>query len=1042
MSVPFVRVQSNCSPRRGAPGTGRRRLAVVAVLALLAALGLAAPAQASVDGAPTGEVEAAVDDPTITTPAGETGGLRVTGWVNDPDRGDAQTQLSVSVDGAEPIAVGGPVGDSVEFEIAIPLGTGDHEVCVTAVNIGLGEDVDLGCVVGSVLAQAPVPFYAGMDAWPVELRDGVPIAPSPSPPIVAVGCLDAGEWGVEVTGWQAAFALEGADGHRVRSQAVPGDVWDDGGGLCAFFEWTLDRDLHPDVTYTVTVQTWFDGADPSAWSEGYPFIAYTTPEQRLNQDYASGDLSVDDYARYAVYRWFDAAQVPEEYRVPDGTETPDLSVQLAEVFGLLDDLNPAVASELRAFFSPDGVDHGNAVPLTAEEAQAGVDAFYAAADGESLVPAQPDTSAVATKISTPSRAAGLQSEAAADLSTLTRIAESTVPDAGGALVYADCDDENPWVVPPTLSSSLAVLPCRLVTPLATFHYTTSDRSAVHGVQADDALDLRLRGQADGRGPDSVPDEIDAIAAAYVQAFDTYRGLGYATPARADVAVGKFEAGLSLPVIDTIFVTRKETNVDSVYTMRHELFHQFQYSYVSLGSLIGDMTGKQNSTTGWWLEATAEWGAHQAEAHTWGTEAASTWFRDARQRYDRNLFAHLGDPAQALTTFHAALSGPGPQPQYGSFLFAEYLEQLYGADVILETWKAQIPHNLRAIDAIDYVLENDHATTLADVVLAYQRANETINTPEFAGNLTYADPDRSNWANVRLDATGGRPGHSTVNLLPGAMPVHGVGSIEAGGAFYLDLNDAYYTAPDYALLDPAGVTFTVAIDAVDGQVDDLVATVVYFDDYPSTCYPFDTRGLSTSPGHAEQTVTLSPSCPMATLIVSNPQAQNTYDGLFPWEIDHGEVGFTYVITARPTSTTTVTEYRGSGIIHQRVNFGADLRRSLGSADGSASFSINLGQSVSQGRRAFTLNVFSHDASARGADTVLINGTPVELDLHRAASAVDGRFSLLYGDTWGAYALSWYLLPDELLHDGLNSFVVPVNDPLYIVGAYVASSDPAT
>ncbi len=335
----------------------------------------------------------------------------------------------MAVDEGVPERVPGPSGDEDAFEIRLPLLPGDHSVCVTAVNIGSGQDVDLGCVVGTVLPQAPPPQEAGPDWWVTDWREGVPIADSETPPLYAVACVEASEWGEEVTGWLGVFALVGEDGDRVQSPSLPvEETWIEGGGesqLCGLFLWDASRSLHPNVTYTITVQMWFDGANPSAWFEGDSFIAYTSPEERLRSDFASGVLSADDYARYTVYRWFDPALVPEHYQVPEGTQTPDLSATVTDAFAVLDDLDPAVASELRTFFSTDGQDPGDLVPFTEEEAWGAISDFYDAADdmhlGGQIAPAGLVEAPSATT--------------AASVASALRIASDARP-AGGAVQLA------------------------------------------------------------------------------------------------------------------------------------------------------------------------------------------------------------------------------------------------------------------------------------------------------------------------------------------------------------------------------------------------------------------------------------------------------------------------------------------------------------------------------------------------------------------------------------------------------------------------------
>ena len=97
-------------------------------------------------GSPRGQFESV---------AGVLGGVRVRGWALDPDT-SASTYVWVSVAGA-----GGPVLAGVErpdvaavypaygsahgFDAVIPAAAGTRQVCVTAVDVGSGSNVSLGC---------------------------------------------------------------------------------------------------------------------------------------------------------------------------------------------------------------------------------------------------------------------------------------------------------------------------------------------------------------------------------------------------------------------------------------------------------------------------------------------------------------------------------------------------------------------------------------------------------------------------------------------------------------------------------------------------------------------------------------------------------------------------------------------------------------------------------------------------------------------------------------------------------------------------------
>ena len=82
-------------------------------------------------------------------------------------------------------------------------------------------------------------------------------------------------------------------------------------------------------------------------------------------------------------------------------------------------------------------------------------------------------------------------------------------------------------------------------------------------------------------------------------------------------------------------------------LAHELFHSFQSA--AAGGSIGE---------GWWVEATAEWGA----AHLWGYTPESP-LRDTR------FFAHPEQPLDALGRREAS-----PEHPYGAWRFVQWAEQ--------------------------------------------------------------------------------------------------------------------------------------------------------------------------------------------------------------------------------------------------------------------------------------------------------------------------------------------------------------------------------
>lgn len=126
----------------GAPAAGTWWSAYAQALVANARLG--APAA---DLAPRGSLEVV---------AGTGGGVRVTGWAYDEDDPTQPVRVRATVDGvaagATAAALDRPdvdraagVGAAHGFDGVVPAAAGARRVCVTAVNIGAGSDVTLGC---------------------------------------------------------------------------------------------------------------------------------------------------------------------------------------------------------------------------------------------------------------------------------------------------------------------------------------------------------------------------------------------------------------------------------------------------------------------------------------------------------------------------------------------------------------------------------------------------------------------------------------------------------------------------------------------------------------------------------------------------------------------------------------------------------------------------------------------------------------------------------------------------------------------------------
>ena len=106
-------------------------------------------------------------------------GIRVAGWTKDPESADPLT-VRVAVNGVvTPVTAGLPrpdvqqvnpsYGPTTGFDSVVPADPGTHEVCVTAVNVGAGNDLAFPCRSVTVIDRSP---NGALDV-PVDAADGL-----------------------------------------------------------------------------------------------------------------------------------------------------------------------------------------------------------------------------------------------------------------------------------------------------------------------------------------------------------------------------------------------------------------------------------------------------------------------------------------------------------------------------------------------------------------------------------------------------------------------------------------------------------------------------------------------------------------------------------------------------------------------------------------------------------------------------------------------------------------------------------------------------
>ncbi len=359
---------------------------------------------------------------------------------------------------------------------------------------------------------------------------------------------------------------------------------------------------------------------------------------------------------------------------------------------------------------------------------------------------------------------------------------------------------------------------------------------------------------DGDG-NQVPDYVDNVAASLESAWTTYTGLGYTAPAvTIEVTITRTledGAGAAPPTNDIIL-----SNVAGEhYLPRHELFHVFQWEFgsPSSNSLSGRLSERSEWSlrrgTLWWMEATAEWAAHQA-TQVGAPEALFYSFR---------LPDFLGRPHLTLDEFETPKVWLETRREYGAFILAEYLEERFQTTgVVKEIWdRTRATNGPGALQALaDEVSERaDFSTEL----VAFARHNYLFD---------YTDPDTGSWrtdilANDPLTAAdelgGARPYRLRDELVAG-VTLQNVTEVHPGGVVYVDL------------VPPAATAGTISVQ-LQNAPSDLRAELLPFSTYPTLCAPVQAIQIAHGQGSGSQAI--KGSCMFVTLVIShvNPLTGN-------------------------------------------------------------------------------------------------------------------------------------------------------------------------
>lgn len=246
----------------------------------------------------------------------------------------------------------------------------------------------------------------------------------------------------------------------------------------------------------------------------------------------------------------------------------------------------------------------------------------------------------------------------------------------------------------------------------------------------DAIDLRfvyavgeLPGEVEDRDDDGNgrPDQVDDLVTAFVEAWRFHRDvLGMRAPrGEVTVVLDDITGGVSLPSLlgGSIRIPPDATP----YLVRHELFHQVEYRYLSVADIAARFAPML-----WLMEATAEWASYEAEQQLGPHDEDS----DAGA-YAAHLPAALREPHRTIDAIRQLRGGP----RYGAFVLLEYLDQEHGGyraveDVLIASGDG----GRRPIHVIA-----DQVPSWADAVTEYRQWTYVLNHDD-RHEVGFAAPD--------------------------------------------------------------------------------------------------------------------------------------------------------------------------------------------------------------------------------------------------------------------------------------------------------------
>lgn len=317
--------------------------------------------------------------------------------------------------------------------------------------------------------------------------------------------------------------------------------------------------------------------------------------------------------------------------------------------------------------------------------------------------------------------------------------------------------------------------------------------------------------------------------------------------------------------------KRDSFYQTEYLPAHELFHQFQWSYVKNALLVTSLGGLLRAavnslSVNWWFEATAEWAtSHFAESEDYTPRAGKADDREGiARRAAENLKLFWDEPERQLNS-----GGPtSDNRHYGELAAVEYFTQALGPDFVRRSFEAMLGWiYLDGYTQIYSAIEQYESTPAVELAHMWSSLYHMCQPISPRDDRPLPPLALEGWAvdqwcvkihdAVPTHGTDPEPDGSSSQLIgPGGAWFYDLPSGELSGQVDLDL-----TVPGYA---------------------DPVVWVDYWGETPGDwCAGFELEEPWPSDGHLSFEVPGS-ECPHATISVVNPTLAPYHDFVeFSW-----------------------------------------------------------------------------------------------------------------------------------------------------------------